>query len=394
MIGCITTLAKWRCLAFALAVAAFCACIFCPLSGATGTVLEIELVYFVPQDREPVEQYKEKIQRIAELMESVVCNDLSDKAYRPEGPRFRRDGGGHVIVDVINGEKTAAFYSQNFAWKAIEHGVAIFDEVHRRRGPIERRMTFVFCETYGAGPSAKLWPGHIALAQPAPPRGGTCVFSSWILRDEFASPNAKLLRRRFFDPTPVDGRSALGSRGWTSSVSDFMEDGVGGAVHELSHLCGLMHHSSDDVDRRIMAQGFRNLRWNVNGVKEPLLGATYSRENAGIMMTSRYINPRVDHSDSIQPLTTISFNPDFSGNRLLLTGHDESGLARAMVIQNIPVRGAELLWSESLDGTKFSRVLEIETVQPEYLQGSASIQLIAIDKGGNFGYSNLLHVSR
>lgn len=358
---------------------------------AEAQAITIDMVYFVPRDREPVKRYEEKIHWIGRLMESVVKKDLTAKGYQTHGPRFRRQGE-QIEVKLIRGDRTAAQYSQNFAWKDGAHGQAIFQEVDRKHANTKTNMTFVFCETYGAGQSRKLWPGHIALAVGKPPLGGVCVFSSWILRDEFASHDPRVLQKRFFDSSPIRGRSALGDRGQNSPRADFMEDGVGGCVHELAHMFGLTHHSGNRPQRHLMAQGFRHLRWNVGVRDDPRRSGVFSEENAGMLMTSRFINPAVQQTDNEKPIIQATVNRRGSNLSVSIDASDETSLARITVIQIIPGGGRELIWSKPINETQMKRTISVVPRPVQGRAGPVTIQVIAIDSGGNFTFTPRLNL--
>ena len=343
----------------------------------------VDMVYFVPSDRQPTENFEAKIRWIARLMESVIAKDLKTKKYEARGPRFRRAADDRIVVDLVRGERTAAQYSQNFTWKSGAHANAIFEEINRRRSSTKTQMTFVFCETYSDDVSRKLWPGHIALARAQPPLGGVCCFSAWILKDEFASPDVTTLQRRFFETKPVRGRSALGHRGVNSPVADFMEDGIGGAIHELAHMFGLTHHSGNAPDRHIMAQGFRNLRWNVGLKDNPARGASFSDENASLLMTSRFINPNVDRTDSEPPRVEFSLRSAGKKIQVVIDAQDDKSLARVSVIQWIPSGGRELLTLETVSGANVRKEILVVPIGRPPIE----LQCIAVDGGGNFGRS-------
>ena len=346
----------------------------------TAADYEVHLVYFVPSDREPTAHYESKIRAIAELMEQVFANDLKGKGFQVIGPRFHRQRG-KIVVDLIRGQRGSRFYNQNGAWKSNDHADAIFSEVDRLRGNSGRRMTLIFAETYELGDAPLLWAGHIALAVAKPPTGGIAVFSAWILRDEFAASDPAVLRQRFFDQTPIPGRTALGNRVANSPRSDFLEDGIGGAIHELAHMFGLTHHSRGRPNH-IMAQGFRNLRWNVGVRSNPRLAATFSDENAAILMTSRFINEAVDRSDHRPP--EVALDVHRSGKQLQVTVRcrDETQLARLTLVDVTAASGRELLVSGPLTGKEQTVRLSWDS---STLRGpESSLQAIVIDGGGNF----------
>jgi hypothetical protein len=242
-------------------------------------------------------------------------------------------------------------------------------------------MTLIFAETYELGEAPLLWPGHIALAIAKPPMGGIAVFSGWILRDEFASPDPRVLRQRFFDQTPIPGRTALGNRVANSPRSDFMEDGIGGAIHELAHLFGLTHHSRGRPNH-IMAQGFRNLRWNVGVRANPRIAATFSDENAAMLMTSRFINEAVDRSDQLPPEVALDVRTVGKQLQITVRCRDETQLARLTLVEVTAASGRELLVSGPLKGQEQTVRLPLDS--STLRESNSALQAIVVDGGGNF----------
>lgn len=347
-------------------------------SSIAETDYLVRVVYFVPTDRRPTSDYEAKIQVIVELIAEIMTRDLQSKGYETEGPQFvRRDG--KIVVDLLRGQKTSLDYNQGAAWKSSAHGGAIFDEVNQRHGSTRYQMTLIFAETYEYGTAPRLWPGHIALAAAQPPRGGVGVMSAWILRDEFATADPVELRRRFFDESPYPGRTALGHRGPNSPRADFLEDGIGGALHELAHMFGATHHSRG-APNNIMGQGFRNLRWNVSARKNRRLQARFSKESAWMLMSSRYLNPLVDRTDNVRPTADLQLQQQRNRVAATIQVADNRALRLLVVVEVTAEEGRQIMEARELEGTEQSLQLRLT---PKRAGGPTKIQLIVVDAGGN-----------
>ncbi len=342
---------------------------------------KIRIVYFVPNDRRPTQDYEGKIRAVMSLAAEIMTNDLRSKGYVTDGPPFEMQDG-QMVVHLLRGELSAKEYNQNGQWKSSQHGKMIFDEVGRRSFPANEFMTLVFAETYEESASPRLWPGHIALASANPPNGGIGVFSAWILRDEFATSDPLLLRRRFFDDSQHSSRHSLDRRQGGNARSDFLEDGVGGALHELSHLFGLTHHGGSE-STHIMAQGFRNLRWNVGIHSNPTLQARYSDENAAMLMASRYLNVEVDRSDARKPEVKLILESSGGQVKAKVRATDDKNLNLVALVVVTESRGRQLIAMSKVNGVTH----ELQSDIPRSVFGDTieAVQVIAVDSGGNHG---------
>ena len=239
---------------------------------------KIRVVYFVPQDRKPTNNYQEKIGVVLSIISEVMTTDLRSKGLKTDGPQFKQLAKKPAI-HLLHGAQTAREYNDASQFNSIKQFMAITDEVEQHLRSVRDHIVLVFAETYEEGPADRVWPGHIARAVAHPPNGGIGVFSAWMLRDEFCATNLQAQRQGFLDPTPTLGRTAIGHRGPNSPRFEFIEDGIGGVLHELAHTFGLPHDQrNEQID--IMGAGFRNLRWNVTSSNRVADRAKFSDENA------------------------------------------------------------------------------------------------------------------
>jgi len=342
----------------------------------------IRVAYFVPSDRTPLVEYETRIRNVLVLMAEIMTRDLRQKGYRTEGPQFDLTEDGDIRVELLRGEKKARDYNHLPVEISPDHPKAIFDEVDRELGNPDNNLTFIFAETYENGPSKRFWPGHVAVAAARPPSGGIGVFSAWILRDEFSAANLEQLRNLFFDEMLVPGRKAIGHKGPVSPRSEFMEDGVGGALHELAHTFGLTHHGRGSGGAtNIMGQGFRSLRWNVGLRSNPRSQASFSKENAWMLMTSRYLNSDVDRSDNTRPKIDVTLEIKGSNLQATVEATDDKKLSLLTVVEVTKDDGRQLIAARQLSGD--SETIKLRITPADVSSRNPNLQFILIDAGGN-----------
>lgn len=342
----------------------------------------IRVVYFVPADRTPLPAFEHRIRNVLTLAAEIITLDLRKKGYDTKGPQFRLDSDGQMAVQLVRGDRNARSYSHLPVERSPEHPRAIFAEVDRKLGDADENLTFIFAETYEDGPSTRFWPGHVAVAAARPPAGGIGVFSAWILRDEFYAPEHSSYRLLFFDETPIPGRKAIGYLSMNSPKSEFMEDGVGGALHELAHTFGLTHHGrGQGGPRHFMGQGFRNLRWNVGLRQNPRLSGTFSKENGWMLMTSRYLNSEVDRDDNTPPQLRTSIKADRNSLNLEVVATDDRQLSLLTIVEVTKDDGRQLIYSRKLSGKEDT--VRFRVLPSHVSSNRPKLQFILIDAGGN-----------
>lgn len=299
---------------------------------ATGTS-RIRLAYFVPRDRKPTTDYERKIRNITSIVAELYKQALSLRGNKFDGLQFESKGN-ELLVPLIKGDKDASYYNNAPRYDANAQWTRLVPEIRAKIGDPKRQLLMVFVETIDEGPAEHLWPGVIARGAYNSAEGGLAIYSAHILRDEFSAPSVEALKQLMFDNTPIRGRKAWGHK-MDSQRGEFVEDGIGAVAHELGHALGLPHDRRDDA-RDIMGNGFRNIRWNfaeqLHKPPQPAKRASFSEENARLLMSSRYLATDLRLTDTQPPKVEVSAPTRQQGNWVVnITSSDDAGL-RALVV--------------------------------------------------------------
>lgn len=341
---------------------------------------QIKLAYFVPRDRTPSPGYEPKIRATMELALEMFIKALKAGGAETEGPRFERNESGEIIIRLIRGAQNARHYSGLPQEKSPTHAKFVAEAVEGEMGDTHDYAVVIFSETYETGPSPKVFPGVTNVALARPPRGGRVVVTAWMLQDEFCAASEQALRHQFFDATPVPGRGAYGVKAASAAKGEFMEEAYGAIVHELGHLFGCWHHRTADTN--IMGGGFRDIRWNAGVKRNPRAQAGFSRENIWLMMTSRFLNDRVDRTDNIKPSIDVQMRNSRDSIVATIKASDNKGLAFAAVVDDSADDGLLMLKARKLEGT--NQEFRVSLRKRDIKSINSKLMFVAIDTGGNF----------
>jgi hypothetical protein len=205
------------------------------------------------------------------------------------------------------------------------------------------------------------------------------VYSSWILKDDFSALDRDAQQQLFFDRTPIRGRKAFGSRVPGSPRYEFVEDAFGAVLHELGHALGLPHDYRSPRD--VMGSGFRELRWNVDRRSPANRRASFSADNARMLMSSRYLAEDLDLRDFDPPVVELELTRRGRALEASVRAADETGL-RAALFYDRTIQASSVVEGRRLTGTQqeFRQLLPPELLEPGR---TPTIEIFVSDDGGN-----------
>ncbi|HEV7281460.1 MAG TPA: hypothetical protein VGN57_14765 [Pirellulaceae bacterium] len=338
----------------------------------------VRLVYFVPKDREPTANWREKIVTLMTFVNDFYKDDFRRRGWNDRGLIFETNEQGTPIVHLLHGERTAVEYNGAPEYDVYRHLDRCLSEIPPTIGDQRRQLVVSFLETYDSGDAPFEWPGGLALGGQRGVDGGMASFSAWILRDEFCATSREEQLKLLTDATPIEGRKAHGHPRMNSPRFEFIEDGFGAVIHEVGHALGLPHDQRRD-DRYIMGNGFRNLRVNLNESLPLERRVRFSDENARLLKQSRHLNPDWDREDRTAPKVELSLSPGEDGKvaaKVVIS--DDRELAsmlffdtvRGSVVDGQELQGAEATIEKTLD------------LRADETSGERSVEAFVIDKSG------------
>lgn len=343
---------------------------------------KVRAVYFLPTDREPVKDYREKFEVLLAFVSDVFRRDLSAKGYPCRGLDFEFADDRRLKVNIVRGKSPASHYNgePNYdggrAW-----GLAL-PEIEEALGRASRNVFMVLTETYAEGPWKQEWPGHFALGSHISADGGCGMFSGWVLRDEFTAPTLEAQMKLFADETPIKGRRALGDGRMDSPRYQFVEDGFGAVAHELGHVFGAPHDTRPD-NASIMANGFRRFRANYLGRESKKPPMCFTRDTARVVAASRFLSDTADLEDKEKPAVTVTLPERLKEGATEIKmeqgrATDNRGLAAILVYVS---QGDSARGGLELKGTEapFEMLLKV----PPLKKGPVRIEISVVDLGGN-----------
>lgn len=348
-----------------------------PVPARNG--MPLKLVYFVPSDRKPIPQFREKILVVLDVVEQIYRAEFERRQWRFDGFPFELDPDGKPAVHLILAKKPAREYNDYPMHDFKKHYANVTtDIVEYFKNEHRTQLTMAFAETYEEGPANVEWAAGMSAGVRFPIGGGFALCSGWILKDEFCATDVATQLKLLNDETPIVGRAAMHTRKPDSPRFEFIEDGFGAVARELGHAFGLYHDSRLD-DREIMGQGSRRLRNNFDPTKPLSDRAQFSEENARILRISPFLNSDLTRGDVIEPQLRLTIeNPTAPTTEIKYEAADDRALKGIMIFD----RNADtIVFGEELKGKQTKGVFTVTLKRDA--DGKFSFRALLLDGAGN-----------
>ncbi|PQO45633.1 hypothetical protein [Blastopirellula marina] len=341
---------------------------------------KVRLIYFIAADRQPTNNYREKIVTLMTFANSMFQYEMGRRGISKRGLVFQTDDNGVPIVHVVRGKHPAQYYNGAPNYNDQKQLQKVVPEIPRKIGKEEEQLLIVFLETYDPQPANVEWAGGIALGGTHSADGGLGTFSAWVLQDMFCATNVPDQIRMFQDRTPIPGRKAMGHGQMNSPRSEFIEDGFGAVIHEVGHALGL-YHDLRDADHYIMGGGFRRLNVNLSRSTPAHRRVRFSDANALFLANSRLLNPNVDITDNSPPKVEVNIKPSRRPfvYHVQVKATDDKGLKGVIFFDDhlsSVADGGELKGKEDT-------VEILLPLKPNEAKKSVRVNVKVIDQGGN-----------
>jgi hypothetical protein len=337
----------------------------------------IKVAYFIPSDRTPTPNYEPKIRTIISVVADLYLSDLKSKNLQSLGLRFELDDKSprkEPLIHLLRGDKPASHYNNTPRYDANEQWRRLNPEIRKKFNP-QKEIVILFAETYDDGPADRLWPGAIARGAYNNANGGLAIFSAYLLKNDFAATTIEAQRKLFFDQTPVPARATWHHKAPAPRAA-FVEAGIGAVAHELGHALGLPHdHRTDDID--IMGNGFRNLHWNLSPTGGPGgKKVRFSDECALLLMSSRYLNPALDLTDTSPPKLEATASRNANTWTIKVKASDDTALRSIIFFDRT---SGSIVDGRPLTG----KSAEFTHRLPPFKSADPKLQIILTDTGGH-----------
>jgi hypothetical protein len=199
-----------------------------PLAHLNPKRSTLHVVYFIPSDRQPEPNYRDRLDRVLTHVQQFYRNGMEQNGYGPLTFDLDRDGSGGLKIYEVQGRELMRGYDRTAYYKVREE---VKEALAQQQIDIDRETLLIFQlllhwnenKTEEIGPFAGC--------------GDACSGTAWVYDD------AKL------DALLLNSCAAGGYYGNPCSLGQFNSHYIGGVAHELGHAFGLPHDCEQNCDR-------------------------------------------------------------------------------------------------------------------------------------------------
>jgi hypothetical protein len=184
----------------------------------------LHLILWSPRDREPPENYQDRLQRIMEHIQKFYADEMERLGMGPRSFQLPYRKDGKMLIHLAQGEHPTSFYEVNSGQEVRRDCLRVLAEA----GIDGNRETIVmFCNLATWDPEALSFRHQSPYYAGGDSRRG----NAW----QLDSPELDTLNLSAKEPLIVDGQYGRISLGKHNSIF------IGGIAHELGHALGLPH---------------------------------------------------------------------------------------------------------------------------------------------------------
>ena len=188
----------------------------------------IRIAYFVPSDRQPIDGYVKRLDRVMTEVQAFYRKGMEEAGYGPKTFRLDRDAQGRLRVDLVRGQHPMHDYGRNDAHKVREE---VKGELARQGIDVDRQTLVIFQVLLD-------WEGSKATEiGPFVGSGNHLAGTAWVYDDPH------------LDPRLLSSKDPGGYYGGPCSLGQFNSHYLGGLAHELGHAFGLPHTCQQKTER-------------------------------------------------------------------------------------------------------------------------------------------------
>lgn len=200
----------------------------------------LRVVYFTPNDREPIPGYVERLDKVLEHIRAFYRDGMEAAGYGPRTFDLDRKEDGTLRVFVVQGEHATEKYGRDSGWTVQQE----CRKALMKEGVDLQQETAVILN------NLLLWEGDKNVEHgPYAGGGGHLSGFAWAYDDAM------------LDPAKLKSKKPGGYYHRPCSIGEFNSHYIGGIAHELGHGLGLPHVCQKKADRGVALMGAGNHTW-------------------------------------------------------------------------------------------------------------------------------------